>query len=71
MTLRRAIASRRKGIRVVERKTGRMLLVVKQEPDSCALAVVQSEIPVLVQRELAPETINARQHYPFLPTVPI
>ena len=42
------------GVRVVERKSGRTLCEVKQEPNSSAPAGVQPGGPNLVQRKPAP-----------------
>ena len=49
------------GVRAVERKSGRTVCEVKQEPSSSTPAGVQSGGPTLVRRESAPETIAIRQ----------
>jgi hypothetical protein len=51
------------GGRVVERKTGRMLLDVKRTLDSRMPAGVQGCPPILGRRELALETMTTRWSY--------
>jgi hypothetical protein len=46
------------GVRVVERKSGRTLCELKQEPSSSTPAGVQSGGPSLVQRESAPADLK-------------
>jgi hypothetical protein len=46
------------GVRVVERKSRRLLQKVKQEPSSSTPSGVQSGGPNLVRRESAPETMT-------------
>ena len=52
-------------VRVVERKSGRTLSEVKQEPSSSTLASVQSDGLTLVRRELAPGRVSTRHTFLF------
>jgi hypothetical protein len=55
------VTVQRDGVRVVERRTGRTLVDVKQEPSSGTPACVQSGGSTLVRRESAPEAMATRQ----------
>ena len=59
------------GVRVVERRTGRTLVAVKQESDSREQAGVQPVCPSLVQRKPAPETMSTGQSSLSLPITPV